>query len=62
LEKSNQKTSAPGGIWADVPIKPNRRLGSIGTAVLRPPSKGLFGSFSLEKERLALMSLEVIAP
>jgi hypothetical protein len=45
-----------------VPIKPNRRLGLIGMAVLRPPSKRLFGSFSLEKERLALISLEVIAP
>jgi hypothetical protein len=36
-------------------------LGLIGTQVRTPPEQKFFGSFSSEKERFAVISLEVIA-
>jgi len=49
FEKKKQKTFAPGGVWNSVPIKPNRRLGLIGTEAQTPPEQKFFGYFFSKK-------------
>jgi hypothetical protein len=49
LKKKQQKNFCSGGVDAAVPIKPNRRLGLIGTAPPTPPEQKFFGYFFSKK-------------
>jgi hypothetical protein len=56
FEKKNQKTSAPGGVRTSVPIKPNRRLGLIGTEAQPPPGAKVFLLLFFQKKKRFLSS------
>jgi hypothetical protein len=49
LKKKEAKKLLLGGRIASVPIKPNRRLGLIGTEVIRPQEQKFFGYFFSKK-------------
>jgi hypothetical protein len=57
LKKSAQKTFAPGGVWGSVAIKPNRRLGLIGTRAQTPAEQKFFCFFFFKKRSACLPSL-----
>jgi hypothetical protein len=56
LKKKKQKNFCSGGVGGSVPIKPNRRLGLIGTPAPTPPEQKFFGSFFQKRTSSFLVS------